>query len=331
MRDANNKYYNPTASASRERRNNNNNNNNIKITNNPFSKIFNENPDGTENIPYTLKLLGPLAPLLLSEDHDDIENLQNRLRIYSLSLLGTSAFFWLWAIYNTIDLRSNGGFDLGIASFFGSGTSSLLLLRASLGGRCYDRNRRCGCCAKKSESGREDYNEEEIVVDIYGRKSRRGGDGNEGPKHVPPGNWLRLFALLTHLIVVANYILGIIFAFSAGTRVYVYFATYCSVFTVLWTIVAFSMWVLVDVYRSALGRAYGGDFLNGGPHYYSPGRGLLRRALIALTNRSSAGRGSGMEVGGVGGGGSNYYHDEEDDIDDELRALYEGKGGYTNN
>mmetsp|Transcript_41918 Transcript_41918/g.75541 ORF Transcript_41918/g.75541 Transcript_41918/m.75541 type:complete len:296 (-) Transcript_41918:102-989(-) len=294
MRGANNNYYNRAATRS----------------NNPYSNIFNENSDDSDSIPpYYLKILGPLAPILLSDDYNDLEELQNRLRIYAVSVLGTSAFFWLWALYNSFHLRSSGGFDLGVASFFGSGISSSLLLRSSLGGRCYDRNRRCGCCGEKTEKENDE-------VDVYGRKSNRRDDA---PSYAPPGKRLRAFAVLTQVTVVANYLLGVLFAFTAGSRVYVYFATYCFIFSLLWAIVAFSGWVLVGVYREAVGRAYGEEFLNGPSR---PGRGLLWGCLVALTNRSA---GDGAEVD------NSYYHDEEDDmIDDELRALYEGRGGYTN-
>ena len=82
------------------RRSNNNNNNNRSRNNNidPYLDIPNENPDGDDDAipPYFLKLLGPLAPILLGDDLDDPEELQNRLRLYSLAVLGTSSFFWIW-------------------------------------------------------------------------------------------------------------------------------------------------------------------------------------------------------------------------------------------
>mmetsp|Transcript_38948 Transcript_38948/g.81857 ORF Transcript_38948/g.81857 Transcript_38948/m.81857 type:complete len:301 (-) Transcript_38948:463-1365(-) len=280
--------------------------------NNAYTNIYNDNADDGDDIvpPYSLKILGPLAPLLLSDDYNNLDKLQDRLRLFSLSLLGTSTFFWLWALYNTYDLRSSGGFDLGAFSFLGSIFSSSLLLRRSLGGKCYDTNRQCGCGSKKSE--KENYDE----LDVYGRRSRR---REEDTIHSPPGKCLRVFALLTQIIVSANYTLGILFAFTAGSRVYVYFATYCIIFTLLWAIVAFSGWVLIGVYREALVRAYGDEFVNGPPNR---GRGLLRGALIALTNRST-----GFDPEANNG---PYDDDEEDDIiDDELRALYEGSS-YTN-
>src|SRR5210317_552659 len=109
---------------------------------NPYTYIFNNNAnnedyddnDGLISQSIHVKILGPLAPYLLSSS-DDPEELQNRVRIYALSLLGTSAFFWLWALYNTLHLRNSGGFDLGVVSFLGSGTAAMFLLRSSLGGK----------------------------------------------------------------------------------------------------------------------------------------------------------------------------------------------------
>lgn len=300
MQGAKNDYYNPSTSRG-----------------NPYSDIFGENPDGGYDTPSSVKLLGPLAPILLSDGLSDTDALQKRLKLYASSLLGVSAFFWLWAVYNTIGLRSKGGFDLGTLSFLGSAASSSLLLRTASGGTF-------GFCRRRKE---KDADDEE--TDFYGRKSRRGDDDAPPPPHVPPGRCLRTFALLTQLAVVANYGLGVLFAFTAGNRVYVYFATYCVAFAVLWSAAAFVGWALADAYRAALRRAKGDAFVDGPPGGRGA-RGLLRGALIALTNRS-LGHGGGA---GAGGGApladGEYYPDEEDDIDDELRALYEGRGGYTN-
>mmetsp|Transcript_3041 Transcript_3041/g.6669 ORF Transcript_3041/g.6669 Transcript_3041/m.6669 type:complete len:299 (+) Transcript_3041:96-992(+) len=281
-------------------------------SNTAYLNIFDQNPhhDNDGIPPYSLKILGPLAPILLSDDYSDPEKLQNNLRIYTVSVLGTSAFFWLWAFYNTFHLRnSSGGFDLGLVSFFGSGISSVLLLRSALGGKCHDRNQRFGCCGEK------EVNENNVEVDVYGiRKLNRRRD-DATPIHAPPGTSLRAFVAMTQATVVANYLLGILFALTAGTRVYVYFATYCFIFSLLWLMVAYAGWVLISVYREAVGRTYGEEVLNG-PRQRT---GLCRGCLIALTNRSAYSETV-----------DDNYYDEEDDIDDELRALYEGRGGYTN-
>lgn len=283
---------------------------------NPYSGIFNDDDSDDDNDDISqalhLKILGPLAPILLSNEPSNPEELQNRMRIYAVSILGTSAFFWLWALFNTYHLRSSGGFDLGVVSFLGSGISSVLLLRSALGGgKCYDRNQRYGCC------GKNDMNEND-EVDMYGeRKSKNGRMDADPSNHAPPGTHLRYFVVLSQIAVVANYFVGILFAFTAGgTRVYVYFATYCIIFLILWLIVAYAGWVIVTVYREAVGRVYGELVLNGPPRL-----SLYRRGLISLTNRT----------GGFGSAANDDYEHEEDDIDDELRALYEGLGGYTNN
>ena len=240
---------------------------------------------------YSLKILGPLAPILLSDDYSDPEKLQNRLRVYSVVMLVTSTFFWEWALYNSFHLhRKSGGFDLGIVSFFGSGVSSSFLLRSASGGKCCDRKQRLGCCGKMI-----------------------GSDGirDNATLHSPPGIFLLSFAVCTQLTVAANYMLGILFAFTAGERIYVYFATYCVIFFLMWLFAAYCGWVLVIAYREAVVRAYGKDILNG-----PSGVGLLRSALIALANRSTS---EAINI---------TSHEEEDDIDDELRSLYEGRGGY---
>lgn len=218
---------------------------------------------------------------------------------------------------------------MGIFSFFGSGFSSLLLLRSSLGGRCYDTNQRFGCCGNKRREGNNNDNDEE--VDVYGirksssRNNRGEGDNNDAQnpiKHSPPGKCIRSFLGLTQIIVVANYILGILFALTAGEHVYVYFATYCCTFAFLWLIAAFVGYALVGVYRDAVGRQYGKEVLN--PPRPSCVRAILR-SLLAMA-------GGATTAGGYGAQGRDYYPDqeEEDEIDDELRALYEGRGGYTN-
>lgn len=82
---------------------------------NPYADMYDGDDDGgDDDLPLSLRVLGPLGPILLSEDYSNPEELQNRLRIYAVTLIGVSAFFWLWALYNTFHLRnSSGGFDLG--------------------------------------------------------------------------------------------------------------------------------------------------------------------------------------------------------------------------
>lgn len=219
---------------------------------------------------------------------------------------------------SSLQKSTNGGFDLGVVSFMGSAISSLLLLRSALGGKWYDRNQQCGCFGKRKKKVEDDDNDgggEQQEMD-------RGRDGYV-IRHSPPGKFLRIFAHMTHLVVAANYMLGILFAFTAGSKVYIYFATYCFIFAILWLIVTFAGWVLVTVYREAVRRSYGEIVLNGPPR-----PSCWRQCLIALTNKST-GRYEAL-------GANDYEDDEEDDIDDELRALYEGTTytnvteGYTN-
>ncbi|KAL7545500.1 hypothetical protein ACHAWF_008847 [Thalassiosira exigua] len=127
------------------------------------------------------------------------EEIRARLKVYSSSLLATSAFFWTWAVANVARSRP----DLGVVSFLGSAMSSALLLRSAMGGKLA-----CTC-----------------------RKNERGG---EADVHLPPGNGLRMFALVTHLIVAVNYALGAIITFATNVP----FATYCLVFSLLWVVAA---------------------------------------------------------------------------------------------
>ena len=65
--------------------------------------------------------------------------------------------------YYTVGLRNSGVFDLGVASFLGSGASSVRLFCSLHGGRCYDWNRKFGCFGKKDENDIDDDNEEDEV------------------------------------------------------------------------------------------------------------------------------------------------------------------------
>lgn len=270
------------------------------------NEYFPTNEDEDEK-PRYVRVLGPLAPIFLSHDLTDPEVLQSRLRIYSLCLIVTSAFFWCWALLNTLDLRKTGGIDLGVISFFGSGVSSALLLKSSLGGKWYDKNQNFGCCGKRGDI--DEY-------DLYLGSSRNadGNNNNVSKQHSPPGRALRVFAVVTQFIVVCNYLLGLMFALTAGKQVYVYFGTYCSLFSVLWMTSCYAGFVLVKVYREAVANAYGEEALNDGK---SSGRGratCLRRLLLILVNRSA-----------VPSPSTVYYEDdEEDELDQELMSLVEG-------
>ena len=279
--------------------------------------------DYYDNDPRYLRVLGPLGVLVIPpHDRSDPEALQNRLRIYSLGVLGTSIFFWCWALLNTFyHLRKNGGLDLGIFSFFGSGFSSVLLLRSSLGGKLYDSNQRCGCFGKREDA---DDNTDDLYLGNSSGSGRKNNINNN--KHSPPGYILRIFVVATQVVVVCNYLLGLLFAFTAGKQVvYVYFATYCSIFAVLWLVVSYVGYALVRIYRDALVNAYGEEALNEGKNS-SVGQGgssLIRRLLLMLVDRQQTTSSSSA---------SRNYYEEEDEIDQELLALCENNGNtYSNN
>ena len=273
--------------------------------------------------PYAQTILGTtLTPILLSEDYYNHIELQNRLRIYSLCILSISIFFWCWAVLNTLHLRKNSddgksGLDLGVVSFLGSALSSLLLLRCSLGGKCYDRKQTFGCFGKKKKvkgnnSDKNDNDDDDTT------------QSNSSPRdHSPPGTWLRWFTVLTQLAVAANYMLGVLFALTAGSHIYIYFGSYCVLFSLLWLTIAYSGFVIVYVYRKALGRA---------GYQESQRISLFRSILIFLTSSvvESHQETRGGRRGGRRNSNNGYYEDKEmgDDIDEELLALTSGRG-YT--
>jgi len=130
--------------------------------------------------------------------------------------------------------------------------------------------------------------------------------------------------VLTQLAVAANYMLGVLFSMTAGSHIYVYFGSYCFLFSLLWLAVAYSCFVLVYVYRGALLRVYGHNFLE--PRHRIS---LLRSILIFLTS-SGVVETPELDRGGSRNNSNGYYEDEEmgDDIDEELLALTSGRG-YT--
>ena len=302
----------------------NNNNNNVQYGRGGLD-VYNDQNTSYYNDdellpPYAQVILGQtLTPILLSEDYYNHIELQNRLRIYSLCILSTSIFFWCWAVLNTLHLRKNSedgksGLDLGVVSFLGSALSSLLLLRCSLGGKCYDRKQIFGCFGKKKKvkGNNNDKNDND---------DNDGTSSNSSPRdHSPPGNFLRWFAVLTQLAVAANYMLGVLFAMTAGTHIYIYFGTYCFLFSLLWLAIAYSCFVLVYVYRGALLRVYGFEFLE--PRHRIS---LLRSILLFLTS-SGVVETPGLDRGGRRSNTNGHYEDE--DIDEELLALTSGRG-YT--
>ena len=97
---------------------------------------------------------------------------------------------------------------------------------------------------------------------------------------------------------------------------YVYFATYCSIFSALWMCTCYAGFAVVKAYREAVGIAYGEEALNDGK---SSARRVscLRRVLLILVNRSA-----------IPSTSTSYDDDddEDDEIDQELMALVDDKG-----
>ncbi|KAL3802832.1 hypothetical protein HJC23_007609 [Cyclotella cryptica] len=331
-------------------RSNYNLNGNSRDRGNPYAnELYVRRKSSVDDLFYYQNRLGPrLSALLLSDDASNPDQLQRRLRILSSFLLGTSIFFWTWAVYNTHHLRKgnpNGlALDLGIFSFCGTALSSLLLLRLALGGSLL-------VCFKKGTQS-----EEEDELKFMNSKRNSGEEG-----HAPPGSCIRIFAALvrkklisevlayfdhyhiflhlilmfmssqTHLIVVANYLLGLLFAMTAGKHIYIYFASYCFTFSILWLITAMACWVLLGAYREAIRITYGDEFVNKTSKNRFGCISLCNCLLSYCTRRLSTGR---QNLGTNTNDEDGLDEDEEDDdIDPELRALYEGPGkrGYVNN
>ena len=156
--------------------------------------------------------------------------------------------------------------------------------------------------------------------------------------HTPPGKCLRTFTLLTQLTVVANYMLGLLFAFTAGEHVYIYFASYCTIFVHLWLLASYVGWVIVTVYKEAVIHEYGEDDevveTNQLRRNSSIGQ-QLRNLLIAwiMNNNNNSNhhhhqsKNERQQQHYNDKNKINYY--EEDDIDDELLAILKGQGGYS--
>ena len=288
---------------------------------------------------------------------DPSDALRHRLRIYSIFILATSIFFWIWAVLNTIHLRrrhrgggggdDDGGMmmmmDLGIISFLGTMVSASCSLRRSVlptmksVGYC--------CCCRGGGRGMIESNNNNHNHIIH-------------HTHTPPGKCLRTFTILTQLTVVANYVLGILFAFTAGGAdhgVYIYFASYCTIFALIWLLAAYVGWVIITVYKEAVViREYRGgdeavvqvDNEEDIQQHQSRRRRrrrrrnsvcqqLLQNLLLAAwmnNNNSSSNthhqskteRQQEQHKNKI-----NYDDDEEDDMDDELLAILKGQGGYS--
>jgi len=202
--------------------------------------------------------------------------------------------------------------DLGIFSFFGTTTSSVWLLHSSLGGKWYDKEQRLGCFGKMNKQ-RDDNDF------LFGVDAKRGRDVDAASKHAPPGKCLRIYVIVTQVVVVANYLLGLLFAMTAGRRVYVYFATYCFTFSLMWMSAAFAGWVIVEFYRNAVSFSYGKDVMDSGRDC----GGLLWKRINALKDYVF---GAPEYYDNGDYSDDDFEDDEEEEIDDELKALFQGSG-----
>lgn len=120
----------------------------------------------------------------------------------------------------------------------------------------------------------------------------------------------------------ANYLLGLLFAVTAGKKIYIYFATYCSTFSILWLIIANSTWQILGAYRESIRITFGEEYITKKSRTSFGCVSLCNCLLAYCYRRLTAGKkGSGAnDDGGLNG------DEEEDDIDEELKALYSGGG-----
>lgn len=146
---------------------------------------------------------------------------------------------------------------------------------------------------------------------------------------MPPGlkklNLIVELHLKTQLMVVLNYLLGLLFALTAGKQVYIYFASYCSIFSILWLLIAVLCWNVLGTYREAIRLTHGDEYIskkskNGFSCVFLCNR-LLAYCYRKLTARQHHTNDDELNE-----------DNDEDEIDDELRALYAspGKRGYLN-
>lgn len=146
------------------------------------------------------------------------------LYTYSQFSFAFAFFFWGWAGYNTMTMTR--GMDLGIFSFAGVLlTSSYFLLKKG------------GC--EQNTLLQQRFLMRNIWITtvfllfwiIYSGKK--------------PTKLARMCSLLSHLLVSANYALGVLYAFNIGPKPLYRFGTYCAIFTVIWLGLAIYSWRLI--------------------------------------------------------------------------------------
>lgn len=114
---------------------------------------------------------------------------------------------------------------------------------------------------------------------------------------------------------------------TAGKKVYIYFATYCSSFSILWLLITISSWNVLGAYKESIRLAFGDEFINKKSRSRYGPLALCNCLLAYCYRRLTAGK----QKEGGGGNDDEMNDDEEDDeIDDELKALYGSGKRYLN-
>jgi len=145
--------------------------------------------------------------------HHSISYTEEQLKKYLLFIICFSAFFFFWALHNT--LRMDGGLDLGMISFSTVIASSSFFL--------------------------------------YWRIANSAGDtASHLEDQCSPKCFSYWVVVGSHVVVAVNYLLGFIYALTVGSHIYIQFAVYCGSFFVLWLYFAYRVHSWITLYEQLL-------------------------------------------------------------------------------
>ena len=131
---------------------------------------------------------------------------RRQLDLYSKVVLFLSSMGWIVAIYNTSQMKI-GKFDVGILTFIPCIVSSVLLMRNS-------RN-----IVGSNENGKGEF----MSTGIYGRAC----------------------VLACHIVVILNYLVGLLLALTIGSHIYLNFAIVNLLGVIIWLVCAVVGWSIM--------------------------------------------------------------------------------------